>query len=116
MTLQKPQFGLARGGRVNLNWYECDDFVSHTIAEENKEMSTNSDQIDTTDENSPETLDTGEATDKTWTLNKTISGTYYIVDSILGYDHGGGSMNWKHTLVLSRPANGVETYMGGDQK
>lgn len=116
VVLNKPQLGLVRGGRVNLNWYECSDFISETIAEENENMSTNSDEIDSAEANSPEEDDTGQTTDKSWTLNKTVSGQYYIVDSILKYDHGGGSMNWKHTLILSRPASGVETYMGGDSE
>lgn len=115
VMLKKPQFGLARGGRVSLNWYECDEFVSQTIADENENMSTNSDQIDTAEANSPENDETGQATDKSWTLNKTVSGQYYIMDSVLKYDHGGGSMSWKHYLTLSRPASGVETYLGGDE-
>jgi hypothetical protein len=114
VELNRPQFGLVRGARVSLNWYECSDFVGHTIEEENEDISTNSDEIDNTNSNSPDTNETGEATDNSWILNKTVSGQYYIVDSILKYDHSGGMMNWRHNLILSRPASGVETYMGGE--
>ena len=116
VELRKPQFGLYRGGRVSLQWYECDDFIRKTIEEENDNMNTNSDDIDSAESNNPEELDNGQAADKSWTLNKTISGQYYIMDSRLKYDHRNGSMEWKHILTLSRPSSGVETYMGGSDK
>lgn len=115
VTLKKPQFGLCRGGRVSVNWYENNGFVSDTISKENENMSTNSDEIETTDANTPEENE-GITVDDTWVLNKTVSGKYYIVDSVLEYDHNGGWMEWKQRLKLSRPAQNVETYMGGNSK
>lgn len=117
VVLQKPQFGLARGGRVTLNWYESNSFVSKTIEEENDSVSTNSDDTDTANSNIPEYEDDNDGeTENAWVLNKTVSGQYYIIDSTFNYNHNGGMMNWRHTLKLSRPASGVETYMGGESE
>ena len=116
ISLSKPQFGLSRGGRLTLDWYENSDFVTKTIREENQNVSTNSDELESSDTNSPEQDITGNPADQTWTLNKTVSGQYYILDSSLKYSHSGGTMSWSHVLTLSRPAGGVQTYLGGDQE
>lgn len=111
VELKKPQLGLMRGGKVDLEWYECNGFVSSAISEENPNISTNSDTIDTTDANSSTEDLTGNAADEFWVLNKTVSGQYYILDSWFKYDHNGGNMNWKHCLRLCRPADTVQTYL-----
>jgi hypothetical protein len=116
IQLVKPQLGLVRGGRVNFNWYECNEFVSAAMDEQNSSVSTNYSEIDTTDTNSDTEDETGNAADTTWVLNKTISGQYYILDSWFKYDNEGGGMNWRHFLRLCRPADMVKTYLEGLDK
>ena len=116
IQLVKPQLGLVRGGRVNFNWYECNEFVSTAMDEQNSSVSTNYSEIDTTDTNSDTEDETGNAADTTWVLNKTISGQYYILDSWFKYDNEGGGMNWRHFLRLCRPADMVKTYLEGLDK
>lgn len=111
VELQKPQLGLMRGGKVDLNWYECSDFLTKDLEEANGSMSTNSDSVDTSDANSPNQDETGNQADETWVLNKTVSGQYYILDSWFKYSHAGGRMSWKHGLRLCRPADTVQTYL-----
>lgn len=111
IEIAKPQFGLARGGRVNFNWYECNEFVNRAMESQNDDMETNNLKIDTTDRDSEEYDLTGNLMDDTWILNKTISGQYYILDSWFVYDTKLGGMNWHHFLRLCRPADGVETYL-----
>lgn len=111
VELQKPQLGLVRGGKVNLNWYECSDYLTKDLEEANQSMTTNNDSIDTSEANSATEDETGNQADQSWVLNKTVSGQYYILDSWFKYSHAGGQMSWKHTLKLCRPADGVQTYM-----
>lgn len=111
VELSKPQLGLCRGGKVNLNWYECSDFLKEELEEANETMRTNSGEIDTADTNSADEDDAGNQLDYSWVLNKTISGQYYILDSWFKYDHFGGGMNWRHMLRLCRPADKVQTYL-----
>lgn len=111
IQLAKPQLGLVRGGRVNFNWYECNELVSDAIDEENANIDTNSSEIDNADANSSEEDITGNEADHSWILNKTISGQYYILDSWFKYDRYGYGMNWRHFLRLCRPADTVHTYI-----
>jgi hypothetical protein len=113
IELTKPQLGLSRGGRVNLNWYECNEFTNRAMEKENENMSTNSSAIDTSDQNSETEDENGNPVGDSWVLNKTISGQYYILDSWFQYDKAGGGMNWRHYLRLCRPADMVQTYLEG---
>ena len=112
VELPNTQLGLMRGGRVYLNWYECDDLVTAAIDEGNETISTNSDEIDTGDQNASMTDETGNVADQSWVLNKTVSGQYYILDSVFKYQKtNGGQMQWRQQLTLCRPQDGVWTYM-----
>lgn len=112
VSLKKPQFGLCRGGRVYMNWYECNSYISDTMSDANETISTNADNIDTSYSDSEEAdEENGFPAENKWILNKTISGKYYILDSILKYNHSGGNMNWEHTLKLSRYSSGVKKYI-----
>lgn len=96
VSLKTPLLGLERGGKVNLQWYEA-NAIANVIKNEN-DIETNIPQ----EEGEPKDNDL-------MTLNKQVSGQYMIIGTIIkffGFNEG-----WKYTLILSRPADQVNTYL-----
>jgi hypothetical protein len=96
VSLKTPLLGLERGGKVNIQWYEA-NAIANVIKNEN--------DIET---NIPTDANELKGDDE-MTLNKQVSGQYMIIGTIIrfyGFDRG-----WKYTLILSRPANQVNTYL-----
>ena len=91
-------FGLMRGGKVNVEFYDDSNFADAQYSE-NDNMQTNA-QVD---DNSSRT-DTNETT--SLTLNKKISGQYYIVNTSIEYDRrdgiSGPESHMYHYLTLSK--------------
>lgn len=101
VSLKTPLLGLERGGRVNIQWYEANAVINGIKNENNIET------------NTPDNADEPKGNDE-MTLNKQVSGQYLIIGTIIkffGFDEG-----WKYTLILSRPANQVNTYLSNDGK
>ena len=100
VSLSTPLLGLERGGKVNIQWYEVNE-IATVIKNENP--------IET---NVPD--DEGEQTEKNeMTLNKQVSGQYFIIGTtikFLGWEKG-----WKYILILTRPTDQVNTYLGNDE-
>ncbi len=100
VSLKTPLLGLERGGKVNIQWYEA-NAIANVIKNEN--------DIET---NIPTDANELKGDDE-MTLNKQVSGQYMIIGTIIrfyGFDRG-----WKYTLILSRPANQVNTYLKDDE-
>ena len=101
VSLKTPLLGLERGGRVNILWYEINELIN-SIKNEN--------DIQT---NIPESPNENKE-DNQFTLNKQVSGQYLIIGTRIqykGFDNG-----WKYTLILSRPANQVNKYLGNNNE
>ena len=85
VNLPQPIFGLQKGDRVRLDWYETQSLMDKEL-DKQKEAPT-----------APESDVQGEEVQQ---LNKNVSGKYYIDDSTMIYD--GTTMTWKHELILVR--------------
>lgn len=103
VELPMPCFGLMRGGRVNVEWYD-ESNVSELVYKQNVGMESNIPL--------PEDDETQDMTDPgTQRLNRKISGQYYIVSSDITYRNKGNQVALNQSLVLSRP---VQTYNYSD--
>ena len=99
VALATPLLGLERGGKVNVEWYECNE-ITAVIKDEN--------EIETNIPDDPNTIN-----DKTnWTINKQVSGQYLIIGTTIKFY--GWQKGWKYILTLARPADKVNTYLGGE--
>lgn len=105
VQLPKPCFGLMRGGRVNVEWYDESNTTS-VIYDANRGMETN---IPLSDDGVTDNTDMSEP--GTQRLNMKISGQYYIVSSEITYHSRDHQSALNQTLVLSRP---VQTYNYSD--
>lgn len=102
VALRTPLLGLERGGKVNLQWYEANEIA--TVIKNENEIETNIPNVedDGTNEN-PQMM----------TLNKQVSGQYFIIGTrikFLGFEEG-----WKYILTLTRPTDQVNTYLGENE-
>lgn len=103
VELPMPCFGLMRGGRVNVEWYD-ESNITDAVYKQNIGMESNIPL--------PEDDETQDMTDPgTQRLNRKISGQYYIVSSDITYRNKGNQVALNQTLVLSRP---VQTYNYSD--
>lgn len=95
VTTNIPMIALMKGGHVNLWWYETNNWMA--------------DKIDFSEVESNIPIPDGEGkfstSDLTMTLNRTVSGQYYIMNVEYNYL---GHMNWEVTYTLSRAADGVQ--------
>lgn len=103
VELPMPCFGLMRGGRVNVEWYD-ESNTSEMVYKQNVGMESN---IPLPEDD--ETRDMSEP--GTQRLNRKISGQYYIVSSDITYRNRGNQVALNQVLVLSRP---VQTYNYSD--
>lgn len=95
ITTNLPILALMRGGHVNLWWYETNNWLA--------------DKIDFSEVESNISIPDGDgkfsSDDLTMTLNRTVSGQYYIMDIEYNYL---GHMNWEVIYTLSRAAESVQ--------
>lgn len=91
-----PLLGLMKGGHVNLWWYDINKPLKSPG--DDKNISTNA---PVPDSESAEINDP----DLKISLNKTVSGQYYIVDIVYEYL---GHMQWDVKYILSRSADGIQ--------
>jgi hypothetical protein len=101
VALKTPLLGLERGGKVNLEWYEANEIAS-VIKNENP-IETNITCV-SDDEEDPTLM----------TINKQVSGQYFIIGTKIqfkGWDQG-----WKYILILTRPTDQVNKYLGNEDE
>ena len=110
VTLSQPCFGLMRGGKVNLEWYDSSIF-NEELYKEGKDIETNIDI-------EPDSTTSGNLFDQSGiVLNKKISGQYYIVGTSISYkreavEDGRGSRSiLNQTFTLSKS---VDTFNYSD--
>ena len=110
ITLSQPCFGLMRGGKVNLEWYDSSIF-NEELYKEGKDIETNIDI-------EPDSTTSGNLLDQSGiVLNKKISGQYYIVGTSISYkreavEDGRGSRSiLNQTFTLSKS---VDTFNYSD--
>ena len=103
VALRTPLLGLERGGKVNLQWYEA-NAIATVIKNEN--------EIET---NIPDNEDDGTNQDpQMMTLNKQVSGQYFIIGTRIrftGFEEG-----WQYILTLTRPTDQVNTYLNNEDE
>lgn len=101
VALKTPLLGLERGGKVNLEWYEANEIAS-VIKNENP--------IET---NIPSNSD--EEEDPTMmTINKQVSGQYFIIGTKIQFK--GWEEGWNYILILTRPTDQVNKYLGNEDE
>lgn len=101
VALKTPLLGLERGGKVNIEWYEANEIAS-VIKNENP-IETNVPSV-SDDEEDPTMM----------TINKQVSGQYYIIGTKIrfkGWDEG-----WRYILILTRPADQINKYLGNEDE
>jgi len=101
VELATPLLGLERGGKVNLRWYEANEIA--TVIKNENEIETNIPDVEGEPNDDPQMM----------TLNKQVSGQYFIIGTrirFFGFDQG-----WKYTLILTRPTDQVNTYLEDEQ-
>lgn len=106
VRLDSPMIGLMRGGKVNLTWYETNSAIfdlQDRIGVKNSELQSNIPLPDGGDE---------PKTGPRFEINKTISGQYYILNSIISYEDN----MWSNTLQLVRPREGVMKVLDIDRE
>ena len=111
VDLFTPSLGLARGSKVNFYWYNVNEMIKETQfsdIESNVEMPEEEQTQSQSDGLS------GEEGEDEMIIDKQISGQYYIEESNFYYDYNGGGYNWRHQLVLTRPADQEERFYWDD--
>lgn len=95
-VLPKPAFGLMRGHRVNVKWYES-DMIKKDIMKDNDSLVDN-----TTDfQDDPENVTDQDGI----VLNKKISGQYLIIGTSIDFKNEGGDLRFTQTLTLTTSEN-----------
>lgn len=100
VELPRIIFGLMRGDKVNVAWYDLNNLITKT-----KETNSPENNIPSVDDTSE-----GDVADK-FLINKMISGQYYINGIDISYKKQGQNNNWKYKLWLSRPLDQINTYV-----
>ena len=101
VALKTPLLGLERGGKVNLEWYEANEIAS-VIKNENP-IETNLPSI-SDDEEDPTMM----------TINKQVSGQYFIIGTKIRFK--GWEDGWNYILILTRPTDQVNKYLGNEDE
>lgn len=101
VALKTPLLGLERGGKVNLEWYEANEIAS-VIKNENP-IETNIPCV-SDDEEDPTLM----------TINKQVSGQYFIIGTKIQFK--GWEEGWKYILILTRPTDQVNKYLGNEDE
>ena len=98
VVLGSPMLGLTRGGKVNLVWYD----MGSRLADIKKELGSN---LQPTSSNIPLPDDEhdNDETGPMFRLNRTVTGQYYILDSVIRFENS----RWTNTLRLVRPRDKV---------
>lgn len=104
--LNMPCFGLQRGHRVQFEWKDSNLITrsGDPDIETNTPMMTN-----VTNDNGSDEVGMDD-----FVINKQISGQYLIVGSEIIFNMEGNKPVWKHVLLLSRPNDKINTYMGNE--
>lgn len=97
VKLDSPLIGLMRGGKVNLTWYDTDA----KLLDLKDSLNMSDDDI----ESNIKLPSVGDksATGPRFAVNKTISGQYYILNSVIKFENN----LWSNTLQLVRPRENV---------
>ena len=101
VALKTPLLGLERGGKVNLEWYEANEIASVIKNENPIETNTPSDS----DEEEDPTM---------MTINKQVSGQYFIIGTKIQFK--GWEDGWNYILILTRPTDQVNKYLGNEDE
>lgn len=101
VALKTPLLGLERGGKVNLEWYEANEIAS-VIKNENP-IETNTPSV-SDDEEDPTMM----------TINKQVSGQYFIIGTKIQFK--GWEDGWNYILILTRPTDQVNKYLGNEDE
>lgn len=101
VALKTPLLGLERGGKVNLEWYEANEIASVIKNENPIETNTPS---DSDDEEDPTMM----------TINKQVSGQYFIIGTRIQFR--GWEDGWNYILILTRPTDQVNKYLGNEDE
>jgi hypothetical protein len=101
VALKTPLLGLERGGKVNLEWYEANEIASVIKNENPIETNTPS---DSDDEEDPTMM----------TINKQVSGQYFIIGTKIQFK--GWEDGWNYILILTRPTDQVNKYLGNEDE
>ena len=99
VTLDTPVMGLMKGEKVNVLWFDMNNFVASSTNEADSGMNTNI-----------PTLSDNTAYQDEYMLNKQVSGQYLIVEETLKFDNWSGSPMWHLDLLLSRPSDQIFNY------
>lgn len=111
VDLFTPSLGLMRGSKVNFYWYRVQEMTDDTKF---ADLESNVETPDNVTYKNPETgLEASKVPDD-MVIDKQISGQYYIEQSNFFYDYNGGGYNWRHQLVLTRPADQEERFYWDD--
>lgn len=88
VTARIPMFGYTKGSKVNLYWFDINNFLTADAqVKMNEEIESNIPL--------PDSLRTKEAD---IIINKNVSGQYYIIDTELDYNRG----SWEHRFKLGK--------------
>ena len=101
VALKTPLLGLERGGKVNVRWYEANEIA--TVIKNENEIETNIPDEEGEPNENPQLM----------TLNKQVSGQYFIIGTRIkfyGFDEG-----WKYILTLTRPTDQINTYLSDNE-
>lgn len=111
VDLFTPSLALARGTKVNFYWYHADEMTKNTkFADVESNIELPQDKL----EKDPETGQEPDKIDDEMIIDKQISGQYYIESSDFYYDFNSEGYNWRHHLVLTRPADQEERFYWDD--
>ena len=102
VALKTPLLGLERGGKVNLMWYEANELA--TVIKNENEIVTNIPGIEGEPNDNPQAM----------TLNKQVSGQYFIIGTKIRFS--GFLEGWQYILTLTRPTDQVNTYLSDEDE
>ena len=98
VVLGSPMLSLSRGGKVNLAWYDMGSNLADIKAELGDVIQPTSSNIPL-----PDDKEDIEKAGPMFRLNRTITGQYYILNSVIRFENG----RWTNTLQLVRPRDKV---------
>lgn len=101
VDLNSPLLGLERGGKVNIQWYDDNEIINSIKEDYQEGIQTNTPTEDGENDDISQPV-----------LNKQVSGQYLIIGTRIRFQ--GWDKGWKYTLILSRPADQVNTYISNE--
>lgn len=101
VTLESPALFLMRGSKLNMEWYDIDSTLQQTkerLGISNKDIISNKEFQD---------MEYNENLSGQYTLNKQVSGQYYVLNSVIRWEAG----QWYTILQLTRPRDTQQSYI-----